>query len=234
MYITSRLRNPEFIQLAAETVPGLRVAKNPKRVLEKNVPLMVANMVKHSEEITQMPLKLREQLADRSIRVISFSRADIAPMDEILLWSHYANMHEGVRIGFVFPKEIKYPFKLFEMKYRAKRFEIPFPQGLLNLDIGMFLVESAKVKSIAWEYEHEYRLLTHPACCEQTMMPDSKQECFLSFEREWVRSVDFGVRCPQSEIEKIMYLVKSTYARDVVCRRAVFHKSEYALAYENL
>jgi hypothetical protein len=64
-------------------------------------------------------------------------------------------------------------------------------------------------------------------------MADSKQECFLAFEREWVKSIDFGVRCPQVEIEKMLSLLKTDYPK-IVRRRAVFHKTEYALEYEEI
>lgn len=232
-YVLSRLDNPSFWQLASQYIPGLLKAKDPSKVLKRHIPKLVANLVSKSEEITRMPFRLREEMADRSTRVVCFSTSEIKPLDEILLWSHYARMHEGVRVGFEFPPEIKYPFRIFKLHYADKRFEIDFSKTLSNMTIGQALVECTKVKSSAWSYENEYRLLTHPDCCEQREIENSKRECFLAFQREWVRSIDFGVRCPQTEVTRIRELLKTGYPQ-VVCRKAEFHETEYALEYKNI
>lgn len=230
-YVLSRLKDPEFLQIVAHNFPGLRTAKNPNKFLEKNTPLIVANFVKNSDSIMQLPFKMREEMADRSTRIVCFSNSSINPLDEILLWSHYAKMHEGIRVGFEFPKDIKFPFKIYKVDYREKRLVIDVSQGLSDQSLGQAVVDSAKMKSLAWKYEDEYRLITHPDFCEHRTMPDSKQECFLAFEREWVKSIDFGVRCPEKEIELMLDLLKTDYPK-IVRRKAVFHKTEYALEYE--
>ncbi|MDB6020652.1 MAG: hypothetical protein JWQ04_509 [Pedosphaera sp.] len=231
-YVKSRLNNPDFLNLAALRIPGLLESKNPQRVLKANIPRIIANMVANPEMIMEAPLKLREQMSDKTTRVVSFSDSNINPLDEILLWSHYARMHEGIRIGFEFPNGIKNPFTISKIIYQDKRFAIDYSQGLTNLKYA--LVESAKVKSSAWRYENEYRLLTHPDFCEHRMMPGAKTECFLAFDREWIKSIDFGMRCPQEEINRIINLIKTGYSKAILCRKAVLHKSEYALEYEIL
>lgn len=232
-YIESRWGDPHFLHLAAQHVPGLRTARDPLKLLKKHIPVLTANLVKKSKTIIQTPLKLREQSADKSTRVVCFSNAELKPLDEILLWSHYAKMHGGVRIGFEFPSDTRYPFRIFEVQYRERRFEIDYAKGLLPLTIGQALLESVKVKSLAWRYENEHRLLTHPDCCEKSTMPNSTQKCFLSFEPAWVKSVDFGVRCPQDEIGRIRDLLNVNYPH-VLCRKADFHETEYALVYREI
>jgi len=230
-YVISRLKDPEFLQIVAHNFPRFRTAKDPKKFLEKNTPLIIANFVKNSDDIMQIPFKMREEMADSSTRIVCFSNSVINPLNEILLWSHYAKMHKGIRIGFEFPKDIKFPFKIFKVDYSEKRLVIDVSQGLSNQTLGQAIVDSAKMKSLAWKYEDEYRLITHPDFCERRVMPDSRQECFLDFKREWVKSIDFGVRCPQKEIDPILDLLKTDYPK-VVKRKAVFHKTEYALEYE--
>jgi hypothetical protein len=98
------------------------------------------------------------------------------------------------------------------------------------------LYESAKVKSKAWSYEGEYRLFTIRKLCEERKMEGSfttTPEHFLDFRRAWVRSVDFGVRCPPHEVQRVVDLVKSEY-QNVILRKAQFHKTEYALDYTNI
>jgi hypothetical protein len=96
-------------------------------------------------------------------------------------------------------------------------------------------VRSAKRKSEAWRYEHEFRLLTKTFNCEprEIKNPDlgSIIEHFLQFNREWVKSVDFGVLSPKPEIERVVGLLKTDYP-NVIASKAEFHKTEYALEYK--
>jgi hypothetical protein len=232
-YVLSRLQDPEFRQIVAQNFQGLRTSKNPERYLKKITPLIIANFVKNSDSIMQIPLTMREELADRGTRVVCFSHSEIDPLNEILLWSHYANKHAGVRVGFEFPEGTKFPFKISRIDYRDKRLVIDVSKGLTDQTLGYAVVESTKIKSTAWKYEDEYRLLTHPDFCEKRIMTDSKTECFLPFNREWVKTIDFGVRCPNSEVESILNLLKDDYPK-VVKRKAKFHKTEYALEYQQI
>jgi hypothetical protein len=109
-----------------------------------------------------------------------------------------------------------------------------FSNGFSDEAVGQVLIDSAKVKSLAWQYENEYRLMTSPKFCEEKTMPDSTMEHFLDFKREWIKSIDFGVRCPPQEIQRIVELLKANYPKDVVCRKADFHESEYALEYRQI
>ena len=56
---------------------------------------------------------------------------------------------------------------------------------------------------------------------------------FLAFEREWAKSIDFGVRCPRPEIQRLLDLLKTDYPK-IIKRKAVFHKMEYALEYQKI
>ena len=139
-YVHSRLKDPEFLQIVAHNFPGLRTAKDPKKFLEKITPLIIANFVNKSDDMMQIPFKMREEMADSSTRIVCFSNSAINPLDEILLWSHYAKMHEGIRIGFEFPKDIKFPFKIYKVDYSEKRLVIDVSQGLSNQTLGRRLL----------------------------------------------------------------------------------------------
>ena len=230
-YALNRFNQPDFLPIAIKLIPELLTSNNPKKLIRKNLPRLTAFLVKNSEEIVNTPLKLREQMADKSTRIVSFTDAETKPLNQILLWSHYAKKHEGVRIGFDFPDGIKFPFKIFKVIYQDKRFEIDFAQGITSMNIGHALVDSAKVKSSAWSYENEYRLMTHPDVCEKILIPDIGLECFLAFERAWIKSVDFGIRCPEEVSRQIIDLIKTDYNSEILLRKSVFHKTEYALEY---
>ena len=166
-YILSRRNNADFLHTASQFIPGLFVDKKADKVFEKKIPQLIANMVANFEKYKNMPLENRERMTDKTIRVICFSDANVKPLDEILIWSHYAKRHEGVRIGFEIPDEIKWEFEIFKIKYQEKRLEVDFSYGFSNETTGRALIDSAKVKSLAWQYENEYRLLTTPRRCEE-------------------------------------------------------------------
>jgi len=221
-----------FLNLAAQHIPGLFVDKKANKVLERKLPQMRAWIVANSERLRQMPIENRERISDKTLRVICFSEAMVDLLDEIVLWSHYAQKHIGVRIGFEFPSEKK-RFEIFKVDYRESQLEVDISTGITDGTLGNVLFECAKTKSLAWRYEHEHRLLTTPKYCEPKIMPDGTTEHFLDFSRAWVKSVDFGVRCPQAEIQRITTLLKADYPH-VVFRKADYHKSEYALEYKEI
>jgi hypothetical protein len=115
--------------------------------------------------------------------------------------------------------------------------EIDLSFGVQNEAVKKAYYESIEVKSAAWIYENEYRLLTKPANCEPQIVKKchsiSTLEHFLEFKREWVKSVDFGIRCPDAEIQRVIDLLKADYS-NVIYRKAKFHKTEYALEYERI
>ena len=55
----------------------------------------------------------------------------------------------------------------------------------------------------------------------------------MDFKREWIKSVEVGLRCPEAEIQRIIGLLKTDYPK-VIFKRARFHKTEYALEYEQI
>jgi len=218
--------SPLFLEEARRQIPGF----NRKDAL-KFLPILTANLLKQ-DELNNLRLEDREHLTDEYMRVVCFSAANVKPFDEILMWSHYAAKHYGLRVGFEFPEEMTNPFIVVQMDYREKRVEVDFSFGSKIEAMKAALTECAKVKSLAWNYENEYRLITLPGHCEARTMPDSTVEHFLNFNREWVKSIDFGVRCPPKVIEDILTLIKTDYPQKVMCRKAEYHKTEYALEYK--
>jgi hypothetical protein len=88
-----------------------------------------------------------------------------------------------------------------------------------------------KVKSLAWKYEREYRLMTSPQFCVQKQLQNSKHADFFPFKPEWVKCVDFGVRASSQEIQKMKEFLQKEYP-NVQLRKAIFHPSDYVLEYQ--
>jgi hypothetical protein len=205
---------------------------NPQAVCE-----LVSKIWPDIVEKTVLPIERRRQIVDRELRAICFSDPSrVVTQEEILLWSHYAKRNEGIRIGFEFPDGITDPFRISEITYEENRVEVVFSIGGEEPTLKA-LEKSATVKCKVWKYEKEFRLFTKVNHCkpEELTNCDSTKtlEHFLDFNREWVKFVDFGVFCPESEVHRIMTLLKTDYP-NAVARRAEFHKTEYALEYKQV
>jgi len=104
-------------------------------------------------------------------------------------------------------------------------------EGLGSDHVKVALTEMLKVKSLAWKYEREYRLITSPKFCVSKQLQTGETADFFPFKREWVKCVDFGVRTASKEIQTMQELLRKAYP-NVQLRKAVFHPSDYALEYE--
>lgn len=174
----------------------------------------------------------------RDYRVVCFSSATVSKKSEILLWSHYANKHAGVRIGFTFPANLRDPFRLYKVKYRKLRVQLDATIGADGIDHMKKVFEECQYrKSSAWNYECEYRGISHLTEVkgrEQRrikVMGDRRWELFLKIDPSWVRYVDFGLNCPKKEKSRLIKLLKHDYPH-VICRQAKPHESAYALTYD--
>ena len=243
-YIRSYRDNPAFLLTVYwfnQLRPSPMTDKEIDSLFDENEPALVADLVKKWPEIvkaTEVPLVRRRQIIDEELRAICFSApSSVKKLDEILLWSHYAKKHEGFRIGFELPDGMKAPFEIVEIKYQENRVHAVFSPGADRAALEA-LEESAKVKSKAWEYEHEFRLFTKTCHCEPREVKNggstSDVEHFLEFKREWVRSVDFGALCPDAEVQHVLDLLKTDYPKNLIRRKAEFHKEEFALEYKGL
>ena len=128
-------------------------------------------------------------------------------------------------------------FEIVEMEYREDRVKVNCAfwaetEALKGLE------ESARVKSKAWEYEWEYRLFIETNLCEPKTIENSHSlstvEHFLEFKQDWVKTVDFGALCPDTEIQRVVGLLKTDYLKNIIRKKAEFHKTEYALEYREL
>jgi hypothetical protein len=78
--------------------------------------------------------------------------------DNILMWSHYSNGHNGIVLGFDANREYTILFEAIEVHY-----SIEYP--LVNLmEIGEpeHFKKALLTKSLDWEYEREWRIIKTP------------------------------------------------------------------------
>ena len=128
-----------------------------------------------------------------------------------LMWSHYANSHNGFCIEWdgnhIKPQEIHYQKSIPEFDL-LKLIKTNF--GLLN---EASLLEDAwsklNIKLDEWKYEQEYRFqLSH--AMKKLIVEDLGNIALVQAQPEWVKSIIFGYRMPQSTRSYIMERLPSS------------------------
>lgn len=215
--LRDRRNNPEFIKQAKKE-SGLSVKKIKKQlkrpsageIMEERHPHMVGNL-----------LSERLELADSKSRVLCFSSPDIDNSADILMWSHYADHHKGVRIGFDLSSGAG--FEITKISYRDDRPEIDLYADPVSVQAAV--KDSLRFKSSAWSYEAEHRIyLFANQCFSIAGLPHD----FFGFKSQNVITIDAGMKF--SDISKLTILKEKNY-QSAKLRKAIMHDSDYAIKY---
>ena len=130
-----------------------------------------------------------------------------------LMWSHYANKHEGICFGFDFePINTRNDFTLIlgEVSYPDKIKPISFA-SYRDAAIDYWLY----TKSKAWSYEHEIRALIY----------DRKGYNFFEFERACLKEIYFGCRVSTKQIEDTLSFLTQHNYKPVIKRKMIIDDS---------
>lgn len=172
------------------------------------------------------------KLMDRFFRVCSFSSIETKPADEILLWSHYAAKHSGVRIGFEFDDTATYPYVIRSVLYETTRVHLTISSGLQKLLDKDTLEKIVRTKCEGWRYENEFRLLVKPEACARENRSGVGYS-FVNFAPESVFCVDLGMKC-SLECEKEILRVASEKYPAISVRRATPDAVGFSINYKCL
>ncbi len=151
---------------------------------------------------------------------------DVTPDSEILLWSHYAKSHQGVRIEFDFDEQT---LPLFKVNYSHYRCAVEFAKAYDGTHTNEVLKQTFHTKALAWAYENEVRLVIYKDSVVKRPIPLG-YKYYLQFDPHCVKSVDFGINCDSETIEVVSTILKSDYPH-VPMRKAFHHTEDYAIEY---
>lgn len=150
-------------------------------------------------------------------------------IDEILLWSHYANEHRGVCLEYQFrPSSFLREDFLLTAAGNVEYLTEPLADWLTNapIDNHNFVTELVhkylKTKSPAWKYEQEARIIRR----EHGTVNFSVNEPFL-------KEVCFGLRTTRADIDLITSLAR-TYTRCTRFSQMVPNETEFGFTRELL
>lgn len=214
-----------------------RFSKKPKSYWESRPAQLEAERAKvrkHHQGFAEAAKSLK---LGKDYRVICFSSSTVSKKNEILLWSHYANKHAGVRIGFTFPANLRDPFRLYKVKYRKQRVPLDATKGADGIaQIKKAFRECQYRKSTSWKYESEHRGIAHLTKVKRGVQRRvrGRLELLVKIEPTWVQRVDFGLNCPEKVKTRIVDLLKQQRYLHVSCHEAKPHESAYALMYSSV
>jgi hypothetical protein len=170
----------------------LKVRYEEDLILETINQLIPDSEPRFREEILRRfrnPENIAKTIRDQKnkYRISCFSKLH----DEILMWSHYADKHSGICIGFNFPHVYENKFILCGIKYIS---EIKPLDG--RADIQRVLLYWLTSKSSRWEYEQEIRAIT-------TGDPEKKYD-IASFDKKYIKEIIFGCNVEEKVISKAL------------------------------
>jgi hypothetical protein len=160
--------------------------------------------------------------------------------DNILMWSHYADDHKGICIGFQIRSwkdslviKCKEGFlqkilgnnylPLYHVTYDDNR---PRPYNIIKRDRNM-ICDFIYTKGKCWEYEEEYRIILNDDILLQNP---------LCIEENEIKEVIFGLRTPDELKEKIVNIINhfSDNRKDVTIYEMIKKEGQYKLERERI
>lgn len=182
----------------------IKIFKTKRNFLEelKNIQESKDNFVENIGVLfSAIKLRLQSTIQEtlHKIREESFSKIGVSCFSKnnsnLLMWSHYANSHQGFCLEFDSNFE---PFsKSFEVEYKS---EIPHINSDLLFNEGSESESIKKLlsfKSIDWVYEEELRIFHR----------ESNKSYF--YPNQSLKAIYFGIEADQSDIEIVCSIIKS-------------------------
>lgn len=165
-----------------------------------------------TEELIQDPqyridLEKRVQEIHNKKGVLSLSSVN----NNILMWSHYSDNHKGICFGFEWDEGEE----IFG-QYKKVRYQTHYDDVWSWLNTDEEIVKKIIYnKSIDWNYEKEYRIIT-------------KKIKAVKFAKINLKEIIFGCKTPQKDIDEILNLADK-YALEVTFSQAQIDVNRYAL-----
>jgi|GEM_PF-5622203 len=166
---------------------------------------------------------------DKTIRSISYSSELANCFDEILLWTHYASNHTGLRLDFD-SDLLKLPFsELRKINYSPERAPVDFTLEGGDQFLNQ-LVNALITKSECWSYEKEFRLFIAFQQC-YNMVIDGRSLVFVDFPIKSLVEVDIGLNCSKEHRRRLYDIIKQPAYAHIIVKECKLDKEKFQLNY---
>lgn len=143
--------------------------------------------------------------------------------DNLLMWSHYANKHQGICLEFDTDNQIF--GSAWKVEYHN---EYPYHSWKSDFDI----IKLALTKAKCWEYEEEYRLLPKTETANKTFQQEQfmlvNESNKLTFPSDALKSIIVGCKANYDEIKKTIHALRP----ELQVKRAIMQHNRYGINIE--
>lgn len=146
------------------------------------------NNLKDPERIASILREEKEQF-----KMTCFSRIS----DETLMWSHYAEKHSGICIGFKFPIDYQEKFILCGVRYENEVKPIDGATDFLRTSLYWLTTKSKR-----WDYENEVRAITKT-------IPEKDRQT-IEFDKTHITEIIFGCNVTETKIDESIKKINQT------------------------
>lgn len=179
-----------------------------------------------------------ERVLFKSQKILCFSNPPTTAADS-LMWSHYANKWQGVRLGFdlLFENhhQVTYdttsPYALTPVTYSQKRPVLDLSR-IEEVDgdplYSRYLYDVFRTKAEPWRYENEWRLF-----CDEQYSTECDGMRFWDFNKALLRTIDIGPNVDAAHQEQIIEISKTLYPH-VEVRKVIMSDSDYDFVYRTV
>ena len=199
---------------------GMREVPPIEEVLER-----VANSGHHFRQII-----MDRMIQHSGMQILCFVDAESAKgVSDQLMWAHYAGGGRGIRVWVDSDKlPAQYP-RIFRVNYQERRPTIDLATLESYKDMskwGPFYQQVWLSKSLAWEYENEYRLMVPKGKYGQWLHSDGGME-FIRIPHSAITRIDFGPKgYIQETIDSVNRLKSEQQMSHIEYRVATFKEDD--------
>jgi hypothetical protein len=151
-----------------------------------------------------------------------------ATISDPVIWSHYADSHKGIALGFDYPDPRKEDVLKIHYDNNRKVFNYPEIEEIKSHDpveaMRHLIHEGFTVKAKSWEYESEYRRFVLLEHCTPVGL-----NYFYDLPIEKLKKIVIGVRSPIAKEDIELTLRKSSYPDGASITKAEIDLCEYRI-----
>lgn len=199
--------------------------------LEFNDPYDSLLALRHAD--SRVPQEQLDAAAHKQ-RETQFSQYGVLCMTEkpqsSCLWSHYADKHRGIALGFDFQQAGD---SLFKVNYSETRPALDISEETKPGDLKAMdqIIKCLTTKSADWSYEQEYRVIlpiSNPLVTKTTI--EGKAQHFIPMPHQ-LREVILGYQCREQDREIIYEITRSSYPWPICIKQAKLSSDSFEMAF---
>lgn len=167
----------------------------------KNLDFDFAGLKENIQGEKEKMFSLLKETLSNKIRITCFTNKN----DNILMWSHYANKHNGICVKYDLKDCKELLYSTFPVVYSSKRPSISKNEILISSSetkvnedkLLLLLIKSLLTKSDEWKYEEEWRCII-----------PTENLIFDNLNHNCIKAIYFGVKVDSNKIYEIIDRLK--------------------------